>query len=121
VAAALLLAGCADGERPAVERVASDFGAALARGDAGAACLLLAQATRRALEHRDPRPCAVALAQTSLPGGRVVDAAVWGGEAKVRTAGDTLFLTRTSRGWLIAAAGCSPQGEAPYLCRLEGP
>jgi hypothetical protein len=33
--------------------------------------------------------------------------------------GDTLFLTRTAAGWKVAAAGCTPQGEAPYLCRLE--
>jgi hypothetical protein len=119
--AALALAGCANGERPAVERVVSDFEAALAGGDPGSACRLLAPATRDALEYQVSRPCAVALGQTPLPGGGIVDSAVWGGEAQVHTGGDTVFLTRTSRGWLVAAAGCRPQGEAPYQCRLEGP
>jgi hypothetical protein len=44
---------------------------------------------------------------------------VWGDNAQVRLTGDTLFLTRTDAGWKVAAAGCVPQGEAPYLCRLE--
>lgn len=83
--AALVLAGCADGERPAVALVVSDFEAALAGGDPGSACRLLAPATRDALEYQVSRPCAVALGQTSLPGGGVVDTAVWGGEAQVRT------------------------------------
>ena len=46
---------------------------------------------------------------------------MWGGTAQVRTSADTLFLTRTGQGWRIAAAGCTPQGEAPYQCRVEGP
>jgi hypothetical protein len=44
---------------------------------------------------------------------------VWGAEAQVRLADDTVFLTRTSDGWRVSAAACTPRGEGlPYDCRL---
>jgi hypothetical protein len=51
----------------------------------------------------------------------LVDAARWGREAQARTGTDTLFLTMTDAGWRVSAAGCSPRGEAPYACTVEGP
>jgi hypothetical protein len=46
---------------------------------------------------------------------------IWGGDAQVRLAADTLFLTETRAGWRITAASCRPHGEAPYVCEVEGP
>jgi hypothetical protein len=115
-----MVAGCAGSEQSAAERAASDFGAALARRDTARACDLLAPATRTTLELDESLPCPVALGTVSLPNGQVVEASVWSGTAQIRTSEDTLFLTRTSAGWRIAAAGCRPQGEAPYQCRVEG-
>jgi hypothetical protein len=108
-------AGCAGLQQPEVEQVAAAF------TESGAVdrCVLLAPATVAALEHDESAPCADALGQLDLPGGQVVSSAVWGENAQVRLTGDTLFLTRTAAGWKVAAAGCTPQGEAPYLCRLE--
>jgi hypothetical protein len=51
----------------------------------------------------------------------VVESSVWGDEAQVRLSDDTLFLTHTSAGWKVVAAGCTPNGDLPYECRLEGP
>jgi hypothetical protein len=110
-----MLAGCAATERPDVERVATDF----ATGDPTARCALLAPATVAALE-RDG-PCAAEVGASAPSGAQVVETAVWGDEAQVRLSGDTLFLIRTSAGWKVVAAGCTPNGDLPYECRLEGP
>jgi hypothetical protein len=121
VVALAVVAGCSSSEQPAVERAAADFGAAVTAGDLGAACGLLAPATRSTVEFDESQPCPQALTHAALPAGRVLETSVWGGAAQVRTSADTLFLTRTGQGWRIVAAGCTPQGEAPYQCRVEGP
>jgi hypothetical protein len=110
-----MLAGCAAAERSDVERVATDFSS----GDPTVRCALLAPATLAALE-RDG-PCAATVGTSSPPGGQVLQTAVWGDEAQVRLSGDTLFLIRTVAGWKVVAAGCRPNGDLPYVCRLEGP
>src|SRR3954451_22848470 len=112
---AMAAGGCADLQQPEVEQVAAAF----TRSGPVDRCALLAPATVAALEYDESAPCADALEQVGLPGGQVVSSAVWGDNAQVRLTGDTLFLTRTDAGWKVAAAGCAPQGEAPYLCRLE--
>lgn len=116
-AAALLLSACAGLEQPEVEQVASAFAAA----DPSARCQMLAPATVSALEARRAESCVQAMAQLSLPKGAVQASTVWGDQAQVRLVGDTVFLTRTSAGWKVTAAGCRSQGDAPYACRLEGP
>jgi hypothetical protein len=99
-----------------VERVATTF----AQSGAADRCALLAPATIAALEHDEAAPCGDALAQLALPdGGEVKSSVVWGDNAQVRLGEDTLFLTRTSAGWKVGAAGCTPQGDAPYLCLLD--
>ena len=113
----LLLAGCAGMQRPEVERVAADF----ATGDPATRCALLAPAALAALENDEATACTEAVADLVPRGGDVQQVEVWGDEAQVRTADDTLFLTRTGAGWKVIAAGCTPAGDAPYNCRLEGP
>ena len=114
-AAAMAVAGCAGLQQPEVEQVAAAF----TQSPAVDRCALLAPATVAALEHDESASCADALGQLDLPGGQLVSSAVWGENAQVRLTGDTLFLTRTDTGWKVAAAGCAPRGEAPYLCRLD--
>lgn len=113
--AAMAAGGCAGLQQPEVEQVAAAF----TQSGPMDRCALLAPATVAAFEHDESAPCADALGVLDLPGGQVVSSAVWGDNAQVRLTGDTLFLTRTDAGWKVAAAGCIPQGEAPYLCRLE--
>jgi hypothetical protein len=116
-AAASVLAGCSAMQLPDVERVAVEF----ATGDPATRCALLAPATRSAVEHDEAAACAAVVGELAPPGGDVQDVQVWGDEAQVRLGADTLFLTRTGLGWKVTAAGCTPNGEAPYACRLEGP
>ena len=114
---AVLLAGCSAMHRPDVERAAADF----ATGDPAARCALLAPAARANLEHDGPQACTAAVADVAPSGGQVQHTEVWGDEAQVRLADDTLFLTRTGDGWKVIAAGCTANGDAPYTCSLEGP
>ena len=115
VLAGLTLSGCASEEEPEVEQVATAFEDP--SGDAEARCALLAPETLAALEESEP--CVEAIEQLSLEGGEVRSVEVWGRDAQVRLAGDTLFLTRTHAGWRIVAAACQPNGEGPYDCEVE--
>jgi hypothetical protein len=117
------LVGCADLQGPDVEQVVLAF----TRPDADAAsrCALLAPATLAAFEQDESTGCPQAIGRLELTGGPVRSTAIWGDNAQVRlgadggSTGDTVFLTRTDQGWRVTAAGCQPQGDAPYRCRLE--
>jgi len=110
------LTGCASAQEPEVQRVATAFEDA--GGDPGARCDLLAPKALAALEQDQSQPCDEAIGQLPLTGGDVQSVEVWGGDAQVRLAGDTVFLTETRAGWRVTAAACQPNGEAPYDCEL---
>jgi hypothetical protein len=114
---AAVLTGCSSTQEPEVQRVATAF--ENAGGDPEARCDLLAPTTLAALEEDQSSSCTEAIGQLPLAGGEVRSVEVWGGDAQVRLAGDTLFLTETKAGWRITAAACRPQGEAPYDCEVE--
>jgi hypothetical protein len=114
LAVGLVVAGCSNADEPAVRDAASTF----AGGDASTRCGLLATATLASLAQDGG--CAEALGQLSLGSGDVVSVQVWGSDALVHLADDTLFLTREDAGWRISAAACEPAGEGlPYECGLE--
>jgi hypothetical protein len=113
---AVVLAGCASTQEPEVQRVATAFEDG--GGDPGARCDLLAPKALAALEQDQSQPCDQAIAQLPLAGGDVQSVEVWGGDAQVRLAGDTVFLTETRAGWRVTAAACQPNGEAPYDCEV---
>jgi hypothetical protein len=115
--AAAFLTGCAGLQQPEVEQVATTF----ANGDPPTRCKLLAPATLSAIEVEEASACGTSVGALAPPGGRVVHTEVWGDAAQVRLTDDTLFLIRTGAGWRVAAAGCTPNGSAPYHCRVEGP
>ena len=117
-AVGLLVTGCSAAERPEVERVASQFEES--SGDAGARCDLLMPKALERLEEQAQAPCEEAIGDLPLDGGEVQRVAVWGGDAQVRFSGDTVFLSRTSTGWRVAAAVCAPKPEGPYDCEVEG-
>jgi hypothetical protein len=110
--------GCAATAQPVVTEAAARFAAAVARHDGAAACALLTDAARRDVETFG-RACAPQLAGLPDPGG-VVGVEVWGQAAQVRLARDTVFLLRFPDGWRVDAAGCIPQGDAPYRCEVRG-
>jgi hypothetical protein len=115
--AALLVTGCASTQRPEVQRVATAFEDA--GGDAQARCQLLTPKALAALEKSQSGSCADAIGQLPLQGGDVRSVQVWGGDAQVRLAGDTLFLTETQAGWKVSAAACRPNTDAPYDCEVH--
>jgi hypothetical protein len=117
LAAGALLTGCAGLEQPDVEDVATRFAA----GEPSVRCELLAPATLATLEVSEGSACAQTIGDLAPSDTQVLHTEVWGTEAQVRLATDTMFLTRTSAGWRVAAAGCTPNGDAPYQCRVEGP
>jgi hypothetical protein len=119
VSAGMLLTGCSSMQQPEVEEVAATFEDPGA--EPGARCDLLAPATLAALENDESAPCPEVIEQVPLEGGEVQSVEIWGGNAQVRLAGDTLFLTETRAGWRVIAAACRSRGEAPYDCEVDGP
>ncbi|WP_248959918.1 hypothetical protein [Sphaerisporangium perillae] len=116
------LTGCASGEAPTAQRAAERFYSAVHAGQGEAACGLL---TPRAAEDLPlgGESCAEAVLRARLPAAdrprpQAAPTQVWGDEAQVRLSGDTVFLHRFSRGWLVRAAGCTPRGEQPYRCEV---
>jgi hypothetical protein len=116
-ALALLATGCAGAQQPEVERVATVF--ENPSGDAVERCGLLVPTALEQLEQDAGAPCEEAIGDLPLDGGAVARTEVWGGDAQVRLEDDTVFLTRTSAGWRVAAALCSPRPEGPYECEVE--
>lgn len=118
---AALLTGCASeaGERDA-STVAVQFVRAAGAGDTPTACALLTPKARDDLVASEGRPCAESLPADRLGAGPVRGVDVWSDQAQVTTDAGTVFLTEFDDGWLVSAAGCRPNGAAPYLCVVGG-
>ena len=119
----LVLAGCTGvGERgDAAASVALRMLTAVQNDDGAAACGTLAPDTLAELEESAGRPCAEAILDEDLPQpGEVQESQVFGQWAQVRLTGDTVFLGVFPGGWRVVAAGCTPRGERPYDCELQG-
>jgi hypothetical protein len=114
------LSGCANesGEQ-AASNVAARFLDAASRGDGEAACMLLTPMVQQDLAVSDGQPCPQSLPMDRLQG-RVGRASVWSNWAQVATDKGSVFLTEFEAGWLITAAGCQPDGDAPYHCVVGG-
>ena len=128
VTAGLMLTGVACGTLRSREDAAiatsRAFRLAVATHDASAACALIAPETRRELQQATKLPCVRGMGALDIPAGhgrgdvRRVD--VFGGQARVEFAGDTVFLAEFPTGWRVSAAGCTPRGDHPYDCTLAG-
>jgi len=117
---AVVLAGCASrSEQDAAKNTAQRFFDAVSRSDTRAACALLTPRTRDELVVAEGRSCARALPTDRL-GETVESADTWSDQALVNTDNGTLFLTEFDSGWLVAAAGCAANGDAPYRCVVGG-
>jgi hypothetical protein len=104
----------------AAAAAAERFVTAVAGGDGAAACAVLAPKTVEALES-DGAACDEAILDEDLPEpGPVGTTDVYGQWARVVMPADTLFLAVFRDGWRVVAAGCSPAGEGPYDCVLQG-
>ncbi|WP_247195694.1 hypothetical protein [Streptomyces sp. GESEQ-35] len=119
----LALAGCGGaGEREAdASAAAAAFEKALAGGDRAAQCSALAPQTRAEVEDSEEETCVDAVGAQDLPaGGPVSGVDVYGRQARVVLASDTLFLAQFPGGWKIVAAGCRPRPGQPYQCSVKG-
>jgi hypothetical protein len=125
LASVAVLAGCASGQSVPARQAAERFYEAVRGGQGEAACGLLIPQAAEQVGSGD-EGCARSILRLGLPTGagtRLSPQAatrVWGQEAQVRLAGDTVFLHRFARGWLVRAAGCEPRGERPYQCKVGG-
>ncbi len=116
---AIATAGCAaQDERADASDTAARFLRAAQAGDAEAACALLTPRTRQDIATEDG-PCPSALPADELTGS-VTAADTWSDWAKVDTEAGSLFLARFESGWLVSAAGCLPDEDAPYHCLVGG-
>ncbi|GII03665.1 hypothetical protein Pta02_56730 [Planobispora takensis] len=113
------LAGCASAEGDAAGQAAERFYSAISGGRGEQACALLTPRAAESVESGG-ETCAQAVTTLVMPGGEVRGAQVWGDDAQVRLARDTVFLHRFPQGWLVRAAGCRPHGELPYDCEVGG-
>ena len=120
-----LCAGCGSAREASARSAAEAFSTALAGTDTAAACRLLAPTTRQQLESNAKTPCDQAVAQALQqgdlqPGGAARATAAYGGQAQVREAADTVFLSRFGNAWRVVAAGCQAQPGQPYECEVQG-
>lgn len=118
-----VLAGCGGaGERSsAVSAAALGFERLLRSDDPTALCAALAPDTRSAVETSGNAPCEKAITSQRPPsGGAAHHVDVYGRQARVVLASDTLFLSLFADGWKVVAAGCTPRQGHPYQCTLQG-
>lgn len=114
------LVGCASSSRQQdAATVAARFLDAVRRGDTEAACALLTPRTREDLAVSEGQPCEQSLPTDRL-GGSVKQADTWSDWALVTTEDSSVILTEFNAGWLVSAAGCQPNGDAPYRCVVGG-
>ncbi|MBQ0998701.1 MULTISPECIES: hypothetical protein [Streptomyces] len=84
-------------------------------------CAALAPTTREELEQSAGHPCDRAIGEQRLPpAGPVRHVDVYGEQARVVLAHDTVFLAHFPTGWKITAAGCRPRPQRPYQCEIKG-
>lgn len=118
VMAIALVGACGPSQsRQQARAAAQAFEESVARQDGASACALLVPEARNNLEAT--KACDQALLELDLPGGAIRSVEVWSGEAQVRVAQDTLFLSRFPTGWRVSAAGCQKRTGQPYDCDVE--
>ncbi|MER5310848.1 hypothetical protein ABT034_24000 [Streptomyces sp. NPDC002773] len=116
------LAGCGDVEQraSAARSAALDFGAALRASDPERACAALAPGTREEVEQDGPCPTVLAdLDPATAAAGEPVATDVYGEQARVVFARDSVFLASFPDGWKVTAAGCTPRPGRPARCEVK--
>jgi hypothetical protein len=117
------VAGCGSvaSRGQAASAVAQRLLEAVERKDGAAACALLAPQTAAEVSQSAQKDCAAAILDQNLPpAGTVTSDDVYGQWARVRLSSDTEFLGMFPGGWRVVAAGCTPRGDRPYDCIVQG-
>lgn len=118
-----LLTGCSsiEPDSAAATGAVTGFFAALDAGDGDAACAMLNDSAREAVEDTTGTGCAEGIltlgVDTASPASSVE---VYSRAAYAQTGDTAVFLTVGDDGWLIRAAGCTPVEDAPFDCVLDG-
>jgi hypothetical protein len=123
LAIAAVLTGCGAPAtvNDAALRSAQGFTAAVTAGQFTTACTELAPETRTELEADAKANCVTALRSADLTtGGATRHIDVYGQQARVEMAEDTLFLAQLPGGWKVTAAGCQPRNTTAYDCTVKG-
>jgi hypothetical protein len=118
----LTLAACAPDRTAAAAAAAEEFHRALIAGNVSGACSLLQAETReKTAGNGDAGSCESGLrGQELADAGKIVHTDIYGRNALVEFEKDTVFLTASKDGWKVTAAGCTPNGDAPFLCEVGG-
>jgi hypothetical protein len=107
--------------RDRVTALVTRFERALDAGQQERLCAALAPSTREELEQSAKRRCTQAIGEQALPAaGGIQRVDVYGEQARVVLAHDTVFLAHFPTGWKVTAAGCRPRPQRPYQCELKG-
>jgi hypothetical protein len=120
IAPMLALSGCApDGAAPA--DTAEEFHQALSSSDWSSACSMLLSDTREKTAQEQESSCEDHLRNLQIQEpGTLTRTEIYGRGAFVEFENDAVFLAAAEGGWKITAAGCTPNGEAPYTCEVGG-
>lgn len=120
IAALMVLPGCAP-EGTAAADAAREFHQALSGSEWSAACALLQSDTRDKTAREQESSCEDHLRNLRIPEpGTVTRTEIYGRAALVEFENDAVFLAAAEGGWKITAAGCTPNGDAPYTCEVGG-
>ncbi|CCQ45131.1 hypothetical protein ARTSIC4J27_1064 [Pseudarthrobacter siccitolerans] len=120
IAALLAVSGCApDGTAPA--DAAQEFHQAMSSSDWSSACSMLESDTREKTAREQEGSCEDHLRNLQIQEpGTVARTETYGRGAFVEFENDAVFLAAAEGGWKITAAGCTPNGDAPYTCEVGG-
>ncbi len=120
--AAVTACGAPQSETRAAEATATGFLEAYQAQDGARACALIAPETRVQVQEQEQKPCEQAVLAVDLPDLGTVDRTeVYSGEGVVVTSQQVLFVSRFHpEGWRVTAAGCTPRGEKPHDCEVQG-
>lgn len=117
------LVGCGgSGERGSdASAAAAGFERAISTRDTAAVCAALAPESLSEVEESGKAECADAIPESRLPvGGSVRAVDVYGRQARVVLASDTLFFSQFADSWKVVAAGCRLRAGHPYQCAVKG-
>jgi hypothetical protein len=120
IAVLLAVSGCAP-EGTAAADAARGFHQALAGSEWSVACSMLQSGTREKTAREQGSTCEDHLRNLQIQEpGAVTRTEVYGRGAFVEFENDAVFLAAAEGGWKVTAAGCTPNGDAPYTCEVGG-
>ncbi|VXB76147.1 conserved exported hypothetical protein [Arthrobacter sp. 9AX] len=120
IAALMGVCGCAP-EGTGAADAAQTFHQAVSASDWSSACSMLKSDTREKTAQEQESTCEDHLRSAHIQEpGAVTRTEIYGRGAFVEFENAAVFLANAEGGWKITAAGCTPNGDAPYTCEVGG-